>query len=86
MNLHDQDTVDRMWIAVKTILTWIAAALGIGTFAGLVNIVVGMLSACWVGYQLYAALNYDLPIKRAKLKALRDQQHDALDSTQPGSL
>ena len=69
--------------ALRMALDWIAALLGIGTFAGLVNVGVGVLSGCWLAYQLYVGIRYDLPVKRAKLEAAR---RGRLDSTQPGDL
>lgn len=68
---------------LRLIASYLAALLGIGTFAGLVSISVGVLSACWLSYQLYVAIKYELPIKRAKLEAAKRGQ---LDSTQPGDL
>lgn len=79
MNDHQKTTIE----FVRDLISYIAALLGIGTFAGLVNIGVGLLSACWLTYQLYVAITYDLPIKRAKLEAAR-RWH--LDTTQPGDL
>jgi ABC-type lipoprotein release transport system permease subunit len=64
-------------------VSYLAAFLGIGTVVGLVNLTVGILSACWLTYQLYVAIKYDLPIKRAKLAAA---QRGQLDATQPGDL
>jgi hypothetical protein len=61
---------------VKTIANWLAAVLGIGTFAGLVNVLVGLLSASWLAYQLYVAIVYELPIKRARLAAIRAGRKD----------
>ena len=69
--------------AVRVIVSYLAAFLGIGTVVGLVNLTVGILSACWLTYQLYVAIKYDLPIKRAKLAAA---QRGQLDATQPGDL
>ena len=65
----------------KTVMSWLAALLGIGTFAGLVNIGVGLLSGCWLAYQLYTGIRYDLPIKRAKLAAAQRGEF-----TKPGGL
>lgn len=81
MKLQDAPNTDVM--AVKAGLSWLAAILGIGTFAGLVNVAVGLLSATWLAYQLYVAIKYDLPVKRAKLAAAR---RGMIDSTQPGDL
>lgn len=68
---------------MKTGINWIAAVLGIGTFAGFVSLVVGLLSGAWIAVQLYGYLRYELPIKRAKLAAAR---RGLIDSTQPGEL
>lgn len=59
----------------KDLMSYVAALLGIGTFAGLVNVGVGMLSGCWLAYQLYTGIRYDLPIKRAKLAAALRNEH-----------
>ncbi len=61
---------------VKTAANWLAALLGIGTFAGMVNVLVGLLSAAWLTYQLYVAIKFELPIKRARLQAIKDGRKD----------
>jgi hypothetical protein len=48
-------------------INWLAAFLGLGTFAGFVNVTVGMLSAAWLIVQLVTFFRYDLPTKRARL-------------------
>jgi hypothetical protein len=75
---------DVFWDHMRTLLNWLSAALGIGTVLGTVNLAVGVLSSFWLSYQLYVAIKYDLPIKRAKLQALRERSES--DSTQPGDL
>lgn len=77
MTDHHTTTVD----AIRSIISYVAALLGIGTFAGLVNVGVGVLSGCWLAYQLYTGIRYDLPIKRAKLAAALRKEH-----TKPGEL
>lgn len=72
---------DHLTPAVKTFVNWLAAILGIGTFAQLVPIVVGVLSSAWISVQLYGYLRYDLPAKRAKLAAAQRGEH-----TKPGDL
>jgi hypothetical protein len=67
--------------AVKNIINWVAAILGVGTFAQLVPIIVGVLSSAWIAVQLYGYLRYDLPAKRAKLAAALRNEH-----TKPGEL
>lgn len=75
MNEHDH------FIAhLKTIANLLAAMLGIGTFAGLVNVLVGILSASWLMYQLWVSIKYELPIKRARLKAIREGLKDPADT------
>lgn len=56
--------------AMKAVINWIAAGLGIGTFAQRVPVIVGVLSRAWIAVQLYGYLRYELPIKRAKLAQL----------------
>lgn len=67
---------------MKAVINWIAAGLGIGTFAQLVPVIVGVLSGAWIAVQLYGYLRYELPIKRAKLAAT---QHGDV-TTKPGDL
>lgn len=67
---------DHLALRAKAIVDWIAAVLGLGTIAGLVNITVGVLSACWLAYQLYVAIVFELPIKRARLQAIRSGLSD----------
>lgn len=75
---------DAFWDNMRALLNLLSAALGIGTVLGMVNLAVGVLSSFWLSYQIYVAFKYDLPIKRAKLQALRDRT--LADSTQPGDL
>lgn len=67
---HDTQHLEPMAPHVKTVANWLAAALGIGTFAGMVNVLVGVLSGAWIAMQLYGYLRYDLPVKRARFRAL----------------
>jgi hypothetical protein len=67
---------------VKLALSWISAALGAGTVAGFVNLAVGVLSAGWLGYQLYVAITVELPIKRARLQEIRKGRRDPAPSDQ----
>lgn len=64
----DQSTHDSLLPHIKTVVNWLAAALGIGTVVGLVNLLVGVLSGAWIAVQLYGYWRYELPMKRAKLK------------------
>lgn len=77
----------------KTVFSWIAAALGIGSVADFVPIFVGVLSAGWLVIQIYNFFRLDRPnklldrenktldmaIKRARLAAIRGGQVDACD-------
>ena len=77
------DTFTTQPFAMKAI-NYIAATLGIGSFLGLVNLVVGVLSAAWLGVQLYGYLVHELPMKRMRKKILQRE----LDRvrTQPADL
>lgn len=71
-------------LTVKTVVNWLAAALGVGSFLGLVNLIVGVLSATWLAVQLYGYFAYDLPTKRMNKKMTKrnfDRSH-----TQPADL
>ena len=70
--------------AAKAVINWLAAALGIGSFLGLVNLIVGVLSATWLAVQLYGYLAHELPMKRMRKQSLKRE----LDRgrTQPAEL
>ena len=70
--------------AVKAVVNWLAAALGIGSFLGLVNLIVGVLSATWLGVQLYGYLVHELPMKRMRRKLLQREMDRT--RTQPADL
>ncbi len=53
------------------VLSYVAATLGIGSFLGLVNLAVGVLSALWLAMQLYGYLRYELPLKKYRLERAR---------------
>ena len=55
----------------KAVINWLAAALGIGSFLGLVNLIVGVLSATWLAVQLYGYLAHELPMKRMRKQMLK---------------
>jgi hypothetical protein len=76
--MSDHDT-----ITLKHFVNWLAAILGLGTFAQVVPVAVGVLSGVWVTVQLYGYVKYELPVKRAKLKELHDSMRDSSDETQP---
>lgn len=76
--------------AIIKAVNYIAAALGIGTFVGLVNVAVGVLSATWLALQIYGYIKYELPIKHyRRAKAKREAERGAtspapLDRTEAG--
>ena len=55
-----------LWLSTKTagIVSWVSALLGLGTAIGVVNLVVGVLSACWLAAQLWNFFTYTLPRNR----------------------
>jgi hypothetical protein len=80
----DQSAHDGLIHQIKALVSYIAAALGIGTFAGVVNIAVGLLSVAWLLYQFWMSVKYDLPVKRAKAKAAK--QGRFIENTDHGDL
>lgn len=58
-------------VTVKSVINWLAAFLGIGTFLGFVNLAVGVLSAAWLTVQIYGYIKHELPMKRMRQKLLR---------------
>ena len=64
--LHQTDTN-----TVKAIVNWVAAFLGIGTFLGVVNLAVGVLSAAWLSVQIYGYLVHELPMKKMRKQMLK---------------
>lgn len=66
--LHQTDTN-----TVKALVNWVAAFLGIGTFLGVVNLAVGVLSAAWLAVQIYGYLVHELPMKRMRKQILKRQ-------------
>lgn len=76
------DHTHNSWI--KVALDWLAALLGIGTFAGLVNIVVGVLSGLWIGIQVYGWFKYTRPIQKAQARAA--QREMLANATRPSDL
>jgi hypothetical protein len=53
-------------LSTKTaaLVSWVSALLGLGTAIGIVNLVVGVLSACWLTAQLWNFATYTLPKNR----------------------
>lgn len=48
--------------AIRAIVSYVAALLGVGAFAGLVTVGVSLLSGCWPAYQRYTGIKCGLPI------------------------
>ncbi len=64
MQETDHAIAVKMWAARA--LSYVSAALGIGTFMGLVNTLIGVMSACWLALQIYGYVRYEIPLKRFK--------------------
>lgn len=71
-------------MTAKSLVNWLAAVLGIGTFLGLVNLAVGVLSAAWLSVQIYGYLVHELPMKRMRKQMLRRELDRG--ATRPGEL
>lgn len=71
-------------MTAKSIVNWLAALLGIGTFLGFVNLAVGVLSAAWLAVQIYGYLVHELPMKRMRKQLLKRQLDRS--RTQPAEL
>ena len=85
MNLQEriESTTAAQSMVVKAI-NYIAATLGIGSFLGLVNLAVGVLSALWLSVQLYGYIAHELPMKLMRKKIL--QRELDRTRTQPADL
>lgn len=57
----------------KNVVNWLAAFLGIGTFLGVVNLAVGVLSAAWLTVQIYGYLVHELPMKKMRKQMLKHE-------------
>ena len=71
-------------LTLKSIFNFVAAFLGIGSFLGVINLAVGVLSAFWLGVQLYGYLAHELPMKRMRKQILRRELERG--ATQPAEL
>lgn len=71
-------------LTLKSIFNWLAAFLGIGSFLGIINLAVGVLSAVWLAVQLYGYLAHELPMKRMRKQMLRRELERG--ATQPAEL
>ena len=71
-------------LTLKTAISWLAAFLGIGTFLGVINLAVGLLSAAWLTVQLYGYIRHELPMKRMRKQMLKREFDNA--RTQPAEL
>lgn len=68
MNDHDM----LLMAQLKTILNGVAAALGIGTALGFINLFVGIASAFWLLLQFHDYFKYDRPLKKSKFKLMQE--------------
>ena len=72
MNLQERiESATTAQPALLKAINYIAATLGIGSFLGLVNLAVGVLSALWLSVQLYGYIRYELPLKRFRRERAR---------------
>lgn len=71
-------------LTLKSIFNFVAAFLGIGSFLGVINLAVGVLSAFWLGVQLYGYLAHELPMKRMRKQIMRRELERG--ATQPAEL
>ena len=72
----------------KAAISWAAAFLGIGTFLGIVNLAVGLLSAVWLSVQLYDHLLHERPMKRMRKQLLQcelDRASGCVEPEEPGA-
>lgn len=57
----------------KLIADWIAACLAAGSAMGIVNFLVGLMSAAWLATQIWIAWKYRIPaMKRASAKDVKE--------------
>lgn len=68
----------------KNVVNWLAAFLGIGTFLGVVNLAVGVLSAIWIAVQIYGHMIHEMPMKKMRKQLLKRQLER--NQTQPAEL
>ena len=63
----------QQWLSSKAaaLVSWLSAAMGIGTFMGLVNTVIGVLSACYLMVQLWNYFTHTRKKNRMELEVLR---------------
>ena len=85
MSLQERiDSATTAQPALLKAINYIAATLGIGSFLGLVNLAVGVLSALWLLVQLYGYIAHELPMKRMRKQLLNRQLER--NQTQPADL
>lgn len=63
------------WLSSKAaaFVSWVSALLGIGTAVGVVNLVVGILSAVWLSAQLWNYFTFTLPKNRRERERWRTE-------------
>ena len=67
------------WLSSKAavFVSWISAFLGLGTAIGVVNLTVGVLSACWLTAQLWNFFFYTLPRNRRERALWKEEDEKA---------
>jgi hypothetical protein len=81
MNPSDLHT----WLSTKVgaMLSWASAVLGLGTFMGLVNTLVGVMSAVYLALQLWNYFTHTRPKNKLEMIILnRKVANGGLDSTE----
>lgn len=58
-------------------LSWLSAFMGIGTFMGLVNTVIGVLSACYLAVQLWNYFSHTRKKNRIEMQLLQHRLDEA---------
>ena len=58
-------------------LSWLSAFLGLGTFMGLVNALIGVLSACWLLVSLWNYFSHTRKKNRIEMQILEHRLEEA---------
>lgn len=67
------------WLSTKAsaLISWLAAFMGIGTFMGLVNAVIGVLSAGYLTLQIWNYFTYTRKKNRLEMQLLYRELEEA---------
>ena len=75
MITSDATTQEILTSRIANMISWLSAFLGLGTAAGVVSLLVGLLSSLWLSVQLINYVRFTLPAnKRAKYKMEKEIQ------------